>query len=207
MIAAVLLAAGESRRMGGIDKRVLTIDGEPLVCRWLRLFAAAGIDDVVVVLGHAAERIATLVAGASARIVRNAGWADGQQSSVLAGLAALPSGCSGAMIVLCDLPLIDVADLTLLCERFAQRAPEIEVLVPVHRGQRGNPVVVSAAVVAAVLADPERSGLRAFIDRHPESVLRIEVDNDHYCFDLDTPDDIARLEARLGRAVGIASPR
>lgn len=207
MIGAVLLAAGESRRMGGIDKRRLTIDGEPLVRRWPRLLAAAGIGEVVVVLGHDAPRIETLVAGTPARTVHNAGWADGQQTSVRAGLAALPVTIDAAMIVLCDLPLIDVDDLRLLCVRFAQRLPGTEAIVPVHRGQRGNPVVVSRAAISVVLADPCRRGLRAFIDAHPEAVQRLEVDNDHYAFDVDTPDDVARLEARLGRPVGIADAR
>lgn len=201
-IAAVLLAAGESRRMGGIDKRRLTIDGVPLVRRWLALFAAAGIFDVVVVLGHAPERTAALLAGCVVRLVRNDAWAEGQQGSVLAGLRAVPAQADGAMVVLCDLPLVDADDLRALLARFSGRAAGVDVIVPVHDGQRGNPVLVSAAAIAQALADPQGRGLRAFIDAHPERVQRVPVTHDHHTFDLDTPADIERLEQRLGKPVG-----
>ncbi|MEN9314568.1 MAG: hypothetical protein RIS35_961 [Pseudomonadota bacterium] len=200
--AAILLAAGEARRMGGIDKRRLEIDGEPLVTRWIGRLKRVGVDDVVVVLGFDADRIAGLIAGSGARPVRNAQWAEGQQGSVLAGLRALQDGSAAAMIVLCDLPLVDEADLAWLITRFSSRAPGTEVLVPVHEGQRGNPVVVSRAVIDAVLADPRGQGLRAWIDAHPERVDRVRAPNDHFTFDLDTPADILRLEARLGRSLG-----
>jgi len=201
-IAAVLLAAGEARRMQGIDKRLLAIDGEPLVRRWLRLLREAGVGDVVLVTGDRAERLAPHLHGAQARVVHHADWAQGQQSSVLVGLGALAPGFDAAMIALCDLPLLEAADLARLIDAFVHRPAGIGIQVPVHDGQRGHPVIVSAEVVARVLADPVRAGLRAFIDGHRALVRRVEAGSDHVCFDLDTPGDIARLEERVGRPVG-----
>ena len=201
-VTAVLLAAGEARRMGGIDKRRLEIDGEPLVARWLTRFRRAGIVDVVVVLGFDADRIAALIPEARASLVRNERWAEGQQGSVLAGLRAVPAGSPAAMIVLCDLPQVDEEDLRWLAGRFTARAPGTDVLVPIHDGQRGNPVVVSRTVIDAVLAEPSGHGLRAWIDANPRRVSRVQAPNDHFTFDLDTPADIVRLEERLGRSVG-----
>lgn len=201
-VTAILLAAGEARRMGGIDKRRLEIDGEPLVARWISRFRRAGIVDVVVVLGFDAERIAALIPESQARLVRNELWAEGQQGSVLAGLRALLPEASAAMIVLCDLPLVDEPDLIWLLGCFAVRPPETEVVVPIHEGQRGNPVIVSRTVIDAVLADASGRGLRAWIDANPQRVSRVRAPNDHFTFDLDTPADIARLEERLGRSLG-----
>lgn len=201
-VTAILLAAGEARRMGGIDKRRLEIDGEPLVARWITRFQRAGIVDVVVVLGFDAERIAALIPEPSAMLVLNERWADGQQGSVLAGLRAVPAESPAAMIVLCDLPLVDEPDLTWLVSRFAARPPGTDVVVPVHEGQRGNPVIVSRTVIDAVLAEPSGRGLRAWIDANPQRISRVQAPNDHFTFDLDTPADIARLVERLGRSLG-----
>lgn len=201
-IAAVVLAGGESRRMSGIDKRLLTIDGEPLLRRWPALLSRAGIGEIVVVIGHDADRVAGLLEGLPVGVVRHDDWARGQQGSVRAGLAALSADAAAAMIVLCDLALIDEADLRWLVDAFERRPSDREVLVPVHAGRRGNPVVVTRAVVDAVLAGDGASGLRGYIDAHPERALRIEAPNDHFVFDVDTPDDVARLEERIGRPVG-----
>ena len=201
-IAAVVLAGGESRRMSGIDKRLIEIDGEPLLRRWPALLAAAGIREIVVVVGYDADRVARLLDGLPVRIVRHADWALGQQGSVRAGLAALSPQARAAMVVLCDLALIDAADLRWIVDAFERRPAGRDVVRPVHAGQRGNPVVVSREVVDAVLADPGDAGLRGFIEANPGRVLRVEAPNDHFVFDLDTPQDIERLESRLGRRVG-----
>jgi molybdenum cofactor cytidylyltransferase len=267
-VGAVLLAAGESRRMGGIDKRRLELDGEPLVRRWLRILREAGIGDVVVVLGHRPELVLPLVEGQGATVVINPDHRRGQQSSVLAGLAALPAGIDAAMVALVDLALVDAQDLRALVDAFADRPAGKTALVPFFGGQRGNPVIVSAGVAARVLAageggssaqavpDPRgessssggpsggtssggassggassgeassgeassgeassgeassggasagedpAAGLRGYLQAHPHEVCRHEAGSDHFTFDLDTREDIARLERRLGRPIG-----
>jgi molybdenum cofactor cytidylyltransferase len=232
-VGAVLLAAGESRRMGGIDKRRLELDGEPLVRRWLRILREAGIGDVVVVLGHRPELVLPLVEGQGATVVINPDHRRGQQSSVLAGLAALPAGIDAAMVALVDLALVDAQDLRALVDAFADRPAGKTALVPFFGGQRGNPVIVSAGVAARVLAAGEggaspqavpnprgerssgeassggassgedpAAGLRGYLQAHPHEVCRHETGSDHFTFDLDTREDIARLERRLGRPIG-----
>ena len=251
-VGAVLLAAGESRRMGGIDKRRLELDGEPLVRRWLRILREAGIGDVVVVLGHRPELVLPLVEGHGAAVVINPDHRRGQQSSVLAGLAALPAGIDAAMVALVDLALVDAQDLRVLVDAFADRPAGTSALVPFFGGQRGNPVIVSAGVAARVLAAVEggappqaapnprgetssggassggassggassggassggassgedpAAGLRGYLQAHPREVCRHEAGSDHFTFDLDTPEDIVRLERRLGRPIGRPQP-
>lgn len=202
-VAAVLLAGGESRRMGGLDKRTLTVDGLPLVRRWLDLFRDAGIADVIVVVGHQPQRILPLLEGSSATVVLNERWPDGQQSSVLAGLRALPEGVDAAMVVLVDLVLVDAGDLRELIDAFAARPAGTSLLVPFHGGQRGNPVIASAEVVARVLeAGQDSGGLREYLRTHPTQIHRHEARSDHFLVDLDTPEDVARVERRLGSPIG-----
>ena len=195
-IGAVLLAAGESRRMQGPNKLLMEVGGVALVRRSLAALREAGAEPVVVVLGHAAEQVAPLVQGQGARIVLNADAAAGQQGSVLAGLRALELDEGAILIGLGDQPLLDAADIVAAIDAFeGRRAGAIQV--PWHAGQRGNPVVLDASLRRRVLEEAGSGGLRAFIDAHPELVVRWEAPNDHFTFDLDTADDLARLQARL----------
>ncbi len=210
-VAAVLLAAGESSRMRGINKLALEIDGVALIRRTLGTIAEAGVGEIVVVLGHEADRIAPIVAQragqSTLRCVRHAAYSQGQQGSVLAGLAALAAGegdsattrTGPVMVVLGDLPLLEARDLVALLDAFEARNEGVEAMQPWFENRRGNPVVVTRRVVDAVLAlGDTRAGLRGWIDAHPDSVARFEALNDHYTFDLDSREDIERLEQRLG---------
>lgn len=198
-VAALLLAAGESRRLGGIDKRLLRLDGVPLLRRWFQVFGQAGIRDVVIVLGQEPQRVEPLLAGADAIRVHNPDPGRGQQSSVLAGLAALPAGVDAVMVVLVDLLLVDAADLRALIDAFAARPAGTTAVVPFHDGRRGNPVIVTAAVAAEVtVAADEAAGLRGHLQAHPEEVFRWQAGSDHFVVDLDTPQDLEVLQQRLG---------
>lgn len=200
---AVLLAAGESRRMRGLNKLLLTIDGVALVRRQVDTLVAAGLAQVVVVLGHQAQRVEPLLPREGVIVVRHAGYALGQQGSVLAGLAALPADADPVLVVLGDLPLLEAADVRALLSAWAARPTGCRILVPWHDGQRGNPVVVDAWVVREVLARGDTAGgLRGYIDANRQAVARFDATSDHYTCDLDTPEDIERLERRIGRRIG-----
>jgi molybdenum cofactor cytidylyltransferase len=199
-LAGILLAAGESRRMGGADKLAILVDGEPLVRRTARTLIAAGIAPLIAVLGHAAERTAALLDGLPVMTVVNDGWREGQQASVRVGLAELArrlesAGVEGFVVSLSDLPLLRPDHLRELAAAFADRGPA-RVLVPWHAGRRGNPVLFEAALCAPLAAG--QGGPRAWIDAHPEAVRRLAVDHPGCTTDLDTPQDVAGLAATPG---------
>ena len=199
-LAAVLLAAGESRRRGGPNKLMIELDGEPLVRRTARTLIAAGFDPVLVVLGHAPERIRPLLDGLPLRLIENPAWHEGQQGSVRAGLAALAPVLAtgthaGVAVVLSDLPLLQPAHLRELAQAFAGRGAA-RCLVPRHAGERGNPVLFEASLMPELLAEP--GGPRAWIASHPESVSRFEAAHPGFTTDLDTLADVAALQAMPG---------
>ena len=187
----VLLAAGESRRMGGPNKLEFRLDGVPLVRRTARTLLDAGLSPLVVVLGHAAERIAPLLQGLPVRIVVNEDYQDGQQSSVSCGLRALTDPLDAYVVCLSDLPLMTEAHLRDLFDAF-EKDPRPAILMPVHEGQRGNPVVFDAGLRDALLATA--GGARAWIDAHPGAVRRHPVAHPGFTTDLDTLDDVAALK-------------
>jgi molybdenum cofactor cytidylyltransferase len=199
-LAAVLLAAGESRRMGGPNKLLIEVDGEPLVRRTARTLLAAGLAPVLVVLGHAPERVRPLLQGLALQMVENPAWRDGQQGSVQAGLAALApvlaeGAHAGVAVVLSDLPLLQPAHLRELAQAFARRGAA-RCLVPRHRGERGNPVLFEAGLVPELLAEP--GGPRDWIAAHPEAVTRHDAAHAGFTTDLDTLADVAALQALPG---------
>jgi len=200
-VCALLLAAGQSRRMGAANKLTLDVGGEALVRRTARTLLGSGIQDVVAVLGHEADVIGPLLADLPVKAVLNPDYADGQMTSVHRGLAALDAPGDGVMVALADQALLTVADVNALIDAFLD-IEEGRVLVPVHKGRRGNPIILSYRHREAILAGAPNLGCRRLIERHPELVTSVEMACDHVVFDLDTPDDYVELQRRLGVVVG-----
>ena len=195
-VSAILLAAGESRRMGAINKLTLMVEGEPLLHRTVRMLQAARLTELVVVLGHQLEEAQVLLQGLGVRSVYNADYREGQMSSVHCGLAALTRPCEGVMICLCDQPLLTTQDIDDLSDAFARRSGG-SILVPTYQGRRGNPIVLAYAHRDEILGGERNLGCKRLIERNPELVATIEMDNDHVVFDLDTPEDYENLQVRL----------
>ena len=150
-IAAIILAAGRSQRFraeGGreISKLVASLDGKPLVRHVAEAALASRARPVVVVTGHAREAVEAALAGLPVAFVDNAGFATGLASSLNVGVAALPSGVAGALIILGDMPEIEAATLDCLIDAFARR-PDALAATPIHAGRRGNPALLVARAI------------------------------------------------------------
>lgn len=196
-IGAVLLAAGEGRRMGGMAKPLIRLAGVPLVNRQLIALSGAGVDEVAVVTGYAREEVEAQVQAFPVTLAYNAAYAQGQQRSVHTGLQALNGPFDAVFIVLADQPLITSDDLVELIGAFKRR-PAGHIVVPVVEGQRGNPVVLDGLACERILAGGAELGCRRLIERNPELVSVHGTANRHFVVDLDTVDDLRRLEQRTG---------
>jgi len=196
-VGAVLLAAGEGRRMGGVTKPLIRLQGVPLINRQLIALSGAGVDEVVVVTGHARDAIEAQVQSFPVTLAHNADYAQGQQGSVRVGLAALSGNFDAVFIVLADQPLIGSADLTELMSAFKKR-PSGNLVVPVVNGQRGNPILLDDVALAQVLASDTHLGCRHLIEQQPELVYVFETSNSRFITDLDTALDVQQLAQRTG---------
>lgn len=204
-VSAILLAAGESRRMGETNKLALLVHGQPLLKRTAQMLLNSRLHELVVVLGHNAEAAQTMLQGLAVRTVYNAAYLEGQMTSVHCGLAALNSPCDGVMICLADQPLLNSQDINALIDAYAQRDTG-SILVPTYQGQRGNPIILSYAHRAEILGSGRNLGCKRLIERNPEWVMKVEMDSDHWVFDLDTPEDYTRLQQRLDASRSIEIP-
>ena len=196
-IGAVLLAAGEGKRMGGVAKSLIRLQGVPLISRQLIALSGAGVDDVVVVTGHQRDAVEAQVQSFPVSLAHNADYSLGQQSSVRVGLAALRGHFDAVFIMLADQPLIGAADLTELIAAFKKR-PAGHLLVPVIDGQRGNPILLDDIAKADILASGVNLGCRHLIENQPELVHVHASSNQRFVTDLDTLEDLQRLAERTG---------
>ena len=190
-IEVLLLAAGRSTRMGGPDKLLLPVAGEPLLRRSARLWLEGGHHLLVVTAPDAGAPRAAL-AGLPVRFTINPDAAAGQHSSIRAGLAAAELSTRALAIALADQPLLEPADIAALLASFDRHGGQA-IVVPRHGDQRGNPVILPAAIARQLRDDPALGPPRRFIDANPEKVRWHEAGNDRFTTDLDTPEDVARV--------------
>ena len=187
-IAAVLLAAGSSRRMGEANKLLAVVDGKPLV----RLAAEAAVgsraDSLTVVTGHERARVESALAGLDVAFVHNPDHAAGLSTSLRAGLTSLPEDVDGAIILLADMPGITSSAIDRLIGAFRPAG----IVVPVSDGRRGNPVLWSRRFFPDLLRVKGDTGGRGLINANPGTVTEVELGG-AVTVDIDTPEALAAV--------------
>ena len=186
MIAVIVLAAGASTRMGRQKLTLPLADGRPLVRAAVEQVLAADLDDVVVVLGREAEAVASALRGLPIRTVVNPRYAEGQSTSLRAGLDALAQDTEAAVVALGDQPLPDPRLLRQLVEAF--RASGRPIVAPLYRDGRGNPVLFASSVFDELRRVEGDRGGRPVVARDPARVAEVPVDAPMPA-DIDTPED------------------
>lgn len=189
MVTAIILAAGTSSRMGKL-KQLLTYHGRPLLRHVVDLVTQSSVDKIVVVLGHRQEEVAAALQGLPIQIVINQDYSSGQSSSVKAGLKALGSHSKGVLFVLGDQPLLKSETINLLIDSFVRHGG---IVAPYYDGKRGNPVLFDLSFWAEFESLQGDTGAREIINRHPEALHKIEVNDPGILLDVDTPEDLELL--------------
>ncbi len=192
MIAGLILAAGESRRMGR-DKALLTYHGQTFLETIVGNLRAAGIENFTVVLGHHHEVILRAVNLAVVRVVINQNYQKGQTSSLQVGLAAAAADRPEAVVLcLVDHPAISSQTISKLIERFESACPP--VLIPTYKGERGHPVVISHRLFPELLALSPEEPANTVIRKYRNATDFLEVADPGILLDVDDPAAYERLE-------------
>ncbi len=188
--AALILAAGVSRRMGQTNKLLVELDGAPLVAHVLNAVQRSQIADICVVLGHQADAVRAVLrsfASPSVRFVTNPDYADGLATSLACGLRNLEEDHEGVAVCLGDMPFVASDVIDALC---AALTPEAYAAVPVWGGEWGNPVVLSAEAVRDALLLAGDGGARALLRRHAGRVREVAARSDAVLRDIDRKADL-----------------
>lgn len=189
-VAAVVLAAGMSRRMGGPNKLLAPIDGVPMVARVVDAFLSSRADPVLVVLGHQAGEVRAALSGRDVRFVENPQYEEGLGASLRAGIEALDETVDGALVALGDMPWIRSDHIHRLITAFDPSGPAT-IVVPVHDRKRGHPVLWSARHFAEMRKLGGDVGARGLLERHADAVRAVPIDDAAVHRDVDTPEMLA----------------
>ena len=192
MIAGLILAAGESRRMGR-DKALLTYRGRTFLETIISSLRAAGIEKITVVLGHHADIIQRASKLGDAQVVVNQDYLRGQTSSLQLGLAAVKADAPEAVILcLVDHPTVSSGVVAKLVERF--QAAHSPVLIPTYSGERGHPILISQALFPELLAVPAGQPANTVIRAYRDATEFVEVADRGILLDVDEPEAYEQLE-------------
>jgi molybdenum cofactor cytidylyltransferase len=191
-VAAIVLAAGRSSRMGALNKLLIGVDGKPMLRHVLDAVLAVGVAPAIVVTGHERSRVAAALQGLPVTLVHNPDYARGLSTSLKTGLTAVPDSADAALICLGDMPCVTAGEIRKLIGAFAPQESRA-IVVPTRQGKRGNPVLLARRFFAEMQGVAGDAGARHLIDAYPESVAEIEMASDGALTDIDTPQALARL--------------
>lgn len=190
MISAILLAAGESRRMGEF-KQLLAYAGRTFVESCVDSLLASRADEVIVVTGHRAADVRQALGARPVRFAHNKDYGEGMSASVKCGVAALAPAARAVLVALVDQPQIDAAIINRVIAEYERRLPL--VVIPTYAGRNGHPVLLDLRLRDELLSFDPAQGLRQVIHSHRADTLHTEVATEAVLTDFDYPEDYQRL--------------
>jgi molybdenum cofactor cytidylyltransferase len=180
---AIILAGGESRRMG-TPKMLLPFHGSTMLEKVIELVKGSGIQNIIVVLGAERERISELLKSKNVKICYNERYTEGMLSSVICGISCLPGDAEAVLVFQGDEPLIRSSSVRKVVDAF--RSAQNGLVIPVFEKRRGHPLLIAAKYMKEVPGiDPSR-GLRALAEKHTGDVKEVDVDDPGILKDFDT---------------------
>ena len=194
-IAGLMLAAGQSRRMGSANKLLEDLDGKPMLRHSLEALSASQIDGITVVTGHQADRVRASVSDLAVSFADSPAYANGLAETVKRGIAALPESVDGVLICLGDMPRVKTETLNRLIAAFDPTEGRA-ICVPVHQGKRGNPVLFARRFFTEIMDLSGDTGAKSLIGAYEDQVVEIAVDDPGVLLDLDTPEALKMAQNR-----------
>ena len=186
-VAAILLAAGKSRRMGSC-KQLLPLGASTVIARCLDALVSGGAAEIVVVVAEEGSDVTAAVRDYPVRIAVNQECEGDMASSVRAGRDALTTDASGVIVTLCDYPLVSAGTISSLVAEHGESADSI--IIPCHQERRGHPLLFPRAVLDELAGDMI---LRDLVRREPDRICCLDVNDPGVLLDMDTPEDYRRI--------------
>ncbi len=189
MICAIILAAGQSKRMG-VQKLLLPFGGKTVIVHIVDQLTASSVDEVYVVVGCQGKQVSEGLSGRPVSIVNNSNYKSGMLSSVRCGLHAISQQCKAVLVALGDQPSVTTKLIDRMLQNFA--STEKQILVPLYDGKRGHPIIFSAAYRDEILTHYDDIGLRGLLYAHKEDIFELPVKTSGVLWDMDCPEDYRR---------------
>lgn len=204
MIPAVVLAAGRSSRMGRAKASLPIDDRDTFLTRIVRTFLEAGVDDVVIVVGHEGESIAAAFAASTlpARFVHNPDYDRGQLSSLIAGLSVVDRpGVIATLVTLVDVPLVGVDTVRTVVDCY--RRTHAPIVRPMAGTRHGHPMLIDRSLFDRLRAADPTLGAKPIVRAHASPSGDIAVDDEGAFTDIDTEEDYRRVLSGRSNGAGV----
>ncbi len=194
MISGILLAAGESKRMGGAFKPLMKWGTTTVIGTCIKALKKTRLDEIIVVLGHREADVRSSLAGSGVNYAINPDYKKGMISSVKTGIALASSQTEAFLVALVDQPMISSEIINRLVIIHGDN-PDSKITVPVYNGKHGHPIIFSKDYEPEIMGldDNSPEGLRALLNRHREDITEVEIESSVILEDIDTPEDYARF--------------
>ena len=192
VIAGLVLAAGQSRRMGAANKLTVDIDGKPMVRHAAEALLESSAEPVVVVTGHQGTDVRAALDGLELQFADNPDYAEGLSTSLAAGIEALPDGVDGMVVCLGDMPMVEARHINRLISAFDQEEGRT-ICVPVTRGKRGNPVLWGADYFDDMNRIKGDVGAKHLMGQYAEAVCEVAIEDNAVLTDIDTPEALEKV--------------
>jgi molybdenum cofactor cytidylyltransferase len=190
MISAILLAAGESNRMGQ-PKQLMPFDQSTIVERTIDNLLNSAVSETIVVLGYREQDVRKTIADQPVKIAINPDYQQGMSASVIAGLKQVDKRAQAVLIALGDQPFVDSQTINTLVEAFI--ANNRGIIIPVYQGRRGNPVIFAIKYKGELWNLKGDIGGREIINHHPDDVLEVAVNCEGVLLDIDTAENYTSM--------------
>ncbi len=191
-VAGIILAAGQSRRMGYRNKLLIEIEGKTMIRHAVDIMVNAGASPIIVVTGHESKEVRNELKDINAIFAHNPKYADGLSTSLNTGLDSVPSNCAAAIISLGDMPRLKSNHLIKLIDTF-RADPGREICVPTWKGKRGNPVLWTRKYFGELKQISGDIGAKYHIEENSDSVFEVEMPDNGILIDVDSPEGLEQL--------------
>ena len=186
MISAILLAAGQSKRMNGENKLIKEIQGIPLIKLSVKNILASSIDELIVVLGHQKEIVEKIIdKNKKIKFVFNKEFENGMASSIKTGLNNLSEKTEAFFICLGDMPLINQD----VYNQLIRSRNNEEIIVPTYKGQQGNPILFSKSMKSIIISIEGDIGAKKILEQNKDKILKVKIDDINITKDFNTKDN------------------
>ena len=190
MISAILLAAGQSKRMVGENKLTKKIKGIPLIKRSVQNILASSINELIVVLGHQREIVKKLIdKNEKIKFIFNKEYESGMAASIKTGLNNLSEKTEAFFICLGDMPMVNRGVYNQLIKSRNSK----EIIVPVHKGQQGNPVLFSKTMKEKIMVITGDVGAKKILELNKDKILNLKINDQSVTKSFNTQDDFSSL--------------
>ena len=189
-LSGLILAAGNSKRMGSSNKLLKKIDDLPMINHTVNAAIKSNLNDLFIITGYESVKVKNTLNSFKVNIIKNINWEEGMGSSISIGVQTIKNFSDGLMIILGDMPFIESSIINDLIKNFRKD----KIIVPTRKGKKGHPILFPLNFFKDLEGLKGNRGARKFIENNESKILNMEVSSNSIFYDIDTKEDLLKRQ-------------